>query len=150
MSVDQVEWTHFFIMKIFQAISVLHQSRPWLSFAKRPLSKTSASSALSRIGRSAIGHQRHLTPCYLHPCPSTHVILLLCRNLHIAIGSSHLILIHVSLRIALSCSLKGGYSSRSESQFYPKLVTLLFSFDKIAIKDELESGSSIDGGITRG
>ena len=59
-------------------------------------------------------------------------------------------LIHVSLRIALSCSLKGGYSSRSESQFYPKLVTLLFSFDKIAIKDELESGSSIDGDITRG
>ena len=148
MSVDQVEWTHFFIMKIFQAISVLHQSRPWLSFAKRPLSKTSASSALSRIGRSAIGHQRHLTPCYLHPCPSTHVILL---NNFVAIYTLvHLILIHVSLRIALSCSLKGGYSSRSESQFYPKLVTLLFSFDKIAIKDELESGSSIDGGITRG
>ena len=82
-----------------------------------------------------------------NPC---HFAEQLCRNLHIAIGSSHLILIHVSLRIALSCSLKGGYSSRSESQFYPKLVTLLFSFDKIAIKDELESGSSIDGGITRG
>ena len=29
-------WTRFLIMKIFRAISALHQGRPWSSFAKRP------------------------------------------------------------------------------------------------------------------
>ena len=143
-------------MEIFRAISVLHQGRPWSSFAKRPpslagdlrswktSSKTAASCALSPT---------NVTECHRTPTSFSYILHFLCSTKYSPLCISQLPyipkpqLLHqielVLLEFLIQRALLIWIRILS-------LVTLLFSFDKSAIKDELVPSWSIDGDITRG
>ena len=144
-------------MEIFRAISVLHQGRPWSSFAKRPpslagdlrswktSSKTAASCALSVVTDQCHRMSSDTNLIFLHFTFSLlHQIL---ASLHFPTPilkpqlwhQIELVLLELLIQRALLIWIR-----------ILSLVTLLFSFDKSAIKDELVPSWSIDGDITRG
>ena len=144
-------------MEIFRAISVLHQGRPWSSFAKRPpslagdlrswktSSKTAASCALSVVTDQCHRMSSDTNLIFLHFTFSLlHQIL---ASLHFPtlipkpqfLHQIELVLLELLIQRALLIWIR-----------ILSLVTLLFSFDKSAIKDELVPSWSIDGDITRG
>ena len=144
-------------MEIFRAISVLHQGRPWSSFAKRPpslagdlrswktSSKTAASCALSVVTYQCHRMSSDTNLIFLHFTFSLlHQIL---ASLHFPTPilkpqlwhQIELVLLELLIQRALLIWIR-----------ILSLVTLLFSFDKSAIKDELVPSWSIDGDITRG
>ena len=145
-------------MEIFRAISVLHQGRPWSSFAKRPpslagdlgswktSSKTAASCALSVVTDQCHRMSSDTNLIFLHFTFSLlHQIL---ASLHFPyipkpqlLHQIELVLLEFLIQKALLSAIWIIILS---------LVTLLFSFDKSAIKDELVPSWSIDGDITRG
>ena len=141
-------------MEIFRAISVLHQCRPWSSFAKRPpslagdlrswktSSKTAASCALSVVTDQCHRMSSDTNLIFLHFTFSLlHQIL---ASLHLPTPIPKQIEL-VLLELLIQRALLSAIWIRILS-----LVTLLFSFDKSAIKDELDPSWSIDGDITRG
>ena len=142
-------------MEIFRAISVLHQGRPWSSFAKRPpslagdlgswktSSKTAASCALSVVTDQCHRMSSDTNLIFLHFTFSLlHQIL---ASLHFPTPIPKPQLLHQIELVLLELLIQ-----RALLIWILSLVALLFSFDKSAIKDELVPSCSIDGDITRG
>ena len=139
-------------MEIFWAISVLHQGRPWSSFAKRPpslagdlgswktSSKTAASCALSVVTDQCHRMSSDTSLIFLHFTFSLLHQILASLHLPTPIPKQiELVLLELLIQRALLIWIR-----------ILSLVTLLFSFDTSAIKDELVPSWSIDGDITRG
>ena len=139
-------------MEIFRAISVLHQGRPWSSFAKRPpslagdlrswktSSKTAASCALSVVTDQCHRMSSDTNLIFLHFTFSLLHQILASLHLPTPIPKQiELVLLELLIQKALLIWIR-----------ILSLVTLLFSFDTSAIKDELVPSWSIDGDITRG
>ena len=145
-------------MEIFRAISVLHQGRPWSSFAKRPpslagdlrswktSSKTAASCALSVVTdqchQNVIWHQPHFPTFYIFFAPNTRLFAF--PNSHLKTST------FTSDRASFAWVLNSKALLSAIWIRILSLVALLFSFDTSAIKDELVPSWSIDGDITRG
>ena len=146
-------------MEIFRAISVLHQGRPWSSFAKRPpslagdlrswktSSKTAASCALSVFTDQCHRMSSDTNLIFLHFTFSLlHQIL---ASLHSPTPIPKPQLLYEIKLVLLELLIQKALLSTIWIRIL-SLVTLLFSFDKSAIKDELVPSCSIDGDITRG